>query len=65
MSSSSEDLSTTDIPIVREFTKVFSRELPRILMNRDIEFSIENILGTHPIFKASYCMALAELKELK
>ncbi|XP_057459270.1 uncharacterized protein LOC130749931, partial [Actinidia eriantha] len=64
-SSSLEDLSTLDIPIVREFPEVFPEELPGMPMEREIEFSIECAPGTQPISKAPYRMAPAELKELK
>ncbi|GFS36993.1 hypothetical protein Acr_00g0049100 [Actinidia rufa] len=60
-----EDLSTLDIPIVREFPEVFPEELPGMPMEREIEFSIECAPGTQPISKAPYRMAPAELKELK
>ncbi|GFS33303.1 hypothetical protein Acr_00g0027690 [Actinidia rufa] len=65
MSSSSEDLSMTDIPIVCEFPELFPKELPGMPVNGDIEFSIEVALETHPISKTPYRMAPAELKELK
>ena len=65
MSSSTEDLSMTDIPIVCEFPEVFPEELPGMPVNREIEFSIEVAPGTNPISKTPYRMAPAELKELK
>ena len=64
-SSSSEDLAMTDLPIVYESPDVFPKELPRMPMNRDIEFIIEITPGTHPISKAPYRIAPTELKELK
>nr|GFD12503.1 putative reverse transcriptase domain, aspartic peptidase domain protein [Tanacetum cinerariifolium] len=40
-------------------------ELPGIPPVREVEFSIELILGAEPISKAPYRMAPIELKELK
>nr|GFD51197.1 putative reverse transcriptase domain-containing protein [Tanacetum cinerariifolium] len=48
-----------------EFPDVFPDELPGISPVREVEFNIELISGAEPIFKASYCMAPVELKELK
>ncbi|XP_070026426.1 uncharacterized protein [Nicotiana sylvestris] len=53
------------IPVVREYTNVFSDELPGIPLERDIDFGIDLLLGTHPISIPPYRMAPAELKELK
>nr|GFC55123.1 hypothetical protein [Tanacetum cinerariifolium] len=49
----------------REFADVFPDELPGLPPAREIEFSIELILGAEPISKALYRMAPVELKELK
>ena len=53
------------IPIVREFLDVFLEELPGIPLEREVDLSIEIVPGTTPVSRASYRMALAELKELK
>ena len=55
----------SDIPVVREFPDVFPNELPGLPPPREVEFSIELMLGTQPVSKAPYKMALNELKELK
>nr|GFD14001.1 putative reverse transcriptase domain-containing protein [Tanacetum cinerariifolium] len=57
--------SIHDQPIVSEFPDVFPDELPGIPSVREVEFSIELILGAEPISKAPYRMAPIELKELK
>ncbi len=57
--------SITGIPAVREFQDVFPEELLGMPPEREIELSIDLILGTLPITKAPYHMAFAELKELK
>ncbi|GKV06281.1 hypothetical protein SLEP1_g18179 [Rubroshorea leprosula] len=62
---SSVTLRLEDIPVVCEFPDVFSEDLPGLPPNRQIEFAIDLVLGTGPISKTPYYMALAELKELK
>lgn len=54
-----------DIPVVREFTDVFSDELPGLPPDREIEFSIDLVPRITPISQAPYRMAPKELKELK
>ena len=53
------------VPIVNEFTDVFLGDLPGIPPSRAVDFGIKLEPGTGPISKAPYCMAPAELKELK
>ena len=65
MESSSEDTSIANIPVVRDFPEVFPDELPKMPIDKDIEFYIEVVLGTHPISKAPYRMTPIKLKELK
>ncbi|GKV41699.1 hypothetical protein SLEP1_g49197 [Rubroshorea leprosula] len=60
-----DELQLQDINVVRDFLDVFSDELSRLPPNREVEFSIDLVLGTAPISKAPYRMALIELKELK
>ena len=48
-----------------EFPEVFPEDLPGLPPDREIEFSIDLLLGSGPISKAPYRMAPAELKELK
>nr|GFC78386.1 putative reverse transcriptase domain-containing protein [Tanacetum cinerariifolium] len=61
----SEVPSIHDQPIVPEFPDVFPDELPGIPPVREVEFNIELIPGSKPIFEAPYRMAPIELKELK
>ena len=51
--------------MVREFSNVFSEELPGLPLEREVEFHIELIPGTSLISIASYRMAPSELRELK
>ncbi|XP_074377511.1 putative mitochondrial protein AtMg00860 [Apium graveolens] len=45
-----------EIPIVSEFSDVFTDELPGLPPDREIEFSIDLILGAEPVSKAPYRM---------
>jgi hypothetical protein len=54
-----------DIPVVCEFPNVFPEDLPRLPLERDVEFVIEQKPGTTPISRRSYRMPLNELVELK
>ena len=53
------------ILVVREFPYVFPEELPNIPLEREVDLSIDIVLGTTPISRAPYRMAPFELKELK
>ena len=53
------------IPIVCEFPDIFPEEIIGLPPLREIEFTIELLPGTAPIFIAPYRMAPAELGELK
>nr|GFD36801.1 putative reverse transcriptase domain, aspartic peptidase domain protein [Tanacetum cinerariifolium] len=61
----SEVPSIHDQPTVSEFLDVFPYELPGIPPVHEVEFNIELILGSEPISKDPYRIALIELKELK
>jgi hypothetical protein len=57
--------STQDIRTVSEFPDVFSEELPGMPPDRKIEFVIELVPGTSPIFKRPQRMAANQLAKLK
>jgi hypothetical protein len=57
--------STMDIRSVFEFPDVFLEELPGMPPNREIEFVIELVPGTAPIFKRPYRMATNQFATLK
>lgn len=38
-----------DIPVIRYYPNIFSKELPSLFLDRDIEFNIDQIRGTAPI----------------
>jgi hypothetical protein len=58
-------VSTLDIRIVSKYPDVFPEELPGMPPDHEIEFIIELVLGTAPIFKRPYRMAANQLAELK
>ncbi|CAL2267432.1 unnamed protein product [Prunus armeniaca] len=58
-------LNLEDIPVVSEFLNVFSDDLLGLPPEREIEFTIELLLGTNPIYLTPYRMAPTELRELK
>ncbi|XP_070019891.1 uncharacterized protein [Nicotiana sylvestris] len=53
------------VVVVNEFIDVFSDELPRIPLDREIDFGIDVLPDTQPISIPPYRMAPAELRELK
>jgi hypothetical protein len=57
--------STLDIRTVFEYPDVFPEELPGMLPDHEIEFVIELVPGTAPIFKRPYRMVDNQLAELK
>jgi hypothetical protein len=58
-------VSTLDIRTVSEYPDVFLEELPSMPPDREIEFVIELVSGTAPIFKRPYRMVANQLAELK
>jgi hypothetical protein len=58
-------VSTLDIKTVSKFLNVFPEELPGMPPDHEIEFVIELVPGTTPIFKRPYRMAANQLAELK
>ncbi|WVZ84634.1 hypothetical protein U9M48_031642 [Paspalum notatum var. saurae] len=54
-----------NIRVVSEFPDVFPDSLPGMPPERDIEFSIELVPGTAPIYKKAYRIAGVELLEVK
>ena len=43
------ELTPDDVPIVRDYILVFSKDQPRLLPDKEIIFSIELVSGTAPI----------------
>jgi len=53
------------IAVVHEFEDVYPHEVPGLPPSREVEFSIDLVLGISPISMAPYRMAPAKLEELK
>jgi hypothetical protein len=58
-------MNFASIPVMREFQDVFPEELSGLPPVREIEVSIETILGISPIAQSPYRMTPVELAELK
>jgi hypothetical protein len=58
-------VSTLDIRTVSEYPEIFPEELPGMPPDHEIEFVIELVPGTAPIFKRPYRMSANQLAELK
>ncbi|XP_058733304.1 uncharacterized protein LOC131604906 [Vicia villosa] len=54
-----------EIPVVCEFPDVFLEDVISLPPEREVEFSIDLVLGTAPVSIAPYRMSLVELRELK
>ena len=65
ISSEGSGTRVADIPVVCWFPDVFPEELPGLPPSRKMEFSIDLVLDTRPISRATYRMATPELKKLK
>jgi hypothetical protein len=54
-----------NLPVVREFTDVFSEELPSFSLERELEFTIDLKPRTELITRTPYWMSTLELQDLK
>ncbi|GJX67547.1 putative reverse transcriptase domain-containing protein [Tanacetum coccineum] len=53
-----------DVPVIRDFPKVFPEELPGLPPHRQVEFRIDLIPSAAPVARTPYCLAQSEMKEL-
>ncbi|GKE01646.1 putative reverse transcriptase domain-containing protein, partial [Tanacetum coccineum] len=53
-----------DVPIVGDFPKVFSKDLPDLPSTQQVEFQIDLIPGAAPVARAPYRMAPSKMKVL-
>ncbi|GKD74346.1 hypothetical protein Tco_1332628, partial [Tanacetum coccineum] len=53
-----------NVPIVRDFPKVFPEDLPGLPSTRKVEFQIDLMSGAAPVARAPYRLAPSEMKEL-
>ncbi|GKD78273.1 hypothetical protein Tco_1340894, partial [Tanacetum coccineum] len=60
----SEGKRLKDVPIVRDFLKVFPEDLSGIPQVRQVEFQIDLVPDTAPVARAPYRLAPSEMKEL-
>ncbi|GKB93662.1 putative reverse transcriptase domain-containing protein [Tanacetum coccineum] len=64
MKKKSDEKRLEDIPVVREFPKVFLEDLPGLSPVRQVEFQINLIPGAAPVARAPYRLAPLEMQEL-
>ncbi|GJV62555.1 putative reverse transcriptase domain-containing protein [Tanacetum coccineum] len=60
----SKEKRLEDVPVIRDFPKVFPEELPRLPPPMQVEFRIDLIPGTAPVARAPYRLAPSKMKEL-
>ncbi|GJV46089.1 putative reverse transcriptase domain-containing protein [Tanacetum coccineum] len=60
----SERNQLKDVPIVRDFLKVFPEDLPGLPPTRPVEFQIDLTPGAAPVARAPYRLAPSKMKEL-
>ncbi|GKG21088.1 hypothetical protein Tco_0383683, partial [Tanacetum coccineum] len=60
----SEKKRLDNVPIIRDFPKVFLEDLPGLPSTRQVEFQIDLILGAASVAQAPYRLAPSEMKEL-
>nr|GEZ71335.1 putative reverse transcriptase domain-containing protein [Tanacetum cinerariifolium] len=53
-----------DVPVIRDFPKVFPEDLPGLPPPRQVEFRIDLIPGATPVARGPYRLSPSELKEL-
>ncbi|GJW47041.1 putative reverse transcriptase domain-containing protein [Tanacetum coccineum] len=58
-----EEKRLEDVPIVRDFSKVFPEDLPGIPPIRQVEFQIDLIPGVAPLAQTPYRLAPSKMKE--
>ncbi|GJV30603.1 putative nucleotidyltransferase, ribonuclease H [Tanacetum coccineum] len=64
MEKKSDEKRLEDIPIVKEFPKVFPEDLPGLPPFRQVEFQIDLIPGATRVARAPYRLAPSEMQEL-
>ncbi|GJT52855.1 putative reverse transcriptase domain-containing protein [Tanacetum coccineum] len=64
MEKKSDEKRLEDIPVVREFPKVFSKDIPGLPPIHQVEFQIDLILRATPVARAPYRLAPSEMQEL-
>nr|GEU51308.1 putative reverse transcriptase domain-containing protein [Tanacetum cinerariifolium] len=52
------------VPVIRDFTEVYPKDLPRLPPPRQVEFRIDLVPGAAPVARAPYRLAPSDMKEL-
>ncbi|GJR36802.1 putative reverse transcriptase domain-containing protein [Tanacetum coccineum] len=60
----SEEKRLEDVPILRDFPKVFPEDFPGLPPTRQVEFRIDLVPGVAPVARAPYRLAPSKMKEL-
>ncbi|GJX35861.1 putative reverse transcriptase domain-containing protein [Tanacetum coccineum] len=60
----SKEKRIEDVPVIRDFPKVFPDDLPKLPPPRQVEFRIDLVSGAAPVARAPYHLAPSEIKEL-
>nr|GEU36401.1 putative reverse transcriptase domain-containing protein [Tanacetum cinerariifolium] len=60
----SEGKQLEDVPVIRDYLKVFPKDLSGLPPARPVEFQIELIPGATPVARAPYRLAPSEMKQL-
>ncbi|GKE13005.1 hypothetical protein Tco_1416556 [Tanacetum coccineum] len=58
----SEEKRLEDVPTVRDFSKVFPKDLPGLPPTRQVEFQIDLVPSAAPVARAPYRLAPSELQ---
>ncbi|GJT45362.1 putative reverse transcriptase domain-containing protein, partial [Tanacetum coccineum] len=53
-----------DVPVIRDFPKVFTEDLPGLPPTRQVKFQIELVPGATPIARSPYHLTPSEMQEL-
>ena len=61
----SKTLSLESVSVVNEYSDVFPKDFLKVPLERKIDFDIDLLPDSQPIFILPYRMAPAELRELK
>nr|GEZ66843.1 putative reverse transcriptase domain-containing protein [Tanacetum cinerariifolium] len=59
----SKEKRLEDVPVVRDFLKVFPKDLPRVLPTRQVEFNIDLVPGATPVARSPYRLAPSEMQD--
>ena len=60
-----ETLRLEEFHVLQEFRDFFPDEIPGLPPKRDIDFTIEIVLGETPVSKTPYSMSTPEMLEMK